>query len=44
MNKYIKSNFLQNLNNIFIVINTMEFAEVQVLTMLLPYSIVTVFV
>ena len=35
MNKFIKSNFLQNLNKTFIVINTMEFAEIQVLTMLL---------
>ena len=35
MNKFIKSNCLQNLNKIFKVINTMEVAEIQVLTMLL---------
>ena len=35
MNKFIESNFLQNLNKIFMAINTMEVAEIQVLTMLL---------
>ena len=35
MNKFIRSNFMQNLNKILIVINTMEVAEIQVVTMLL---------
>ena len=35
LNKFIKSDFLQNLNKIFVVINTMKVAEIQVLTMLL---------
>ena len=35
MNEFIKGDFLQNLNKIFNVINTVEVAENQILTMLL---------